>query len=68
MKCNEKKTVVLTKEEKKTLEILNYYDCRLIEGYGNLVYALELGEYVIGGSIYDYIILYCHSRQYGFTC
>ena len=52
MKCNEKKTAVLTKEEKKTLEILNYYDCHLIEGYGNLVYALEQGEYVIGGSIY----------------
>ena len=52
MKCNKKKTVVLTKEEKKTLEILNYYDCRLIEEYGDLVNALEKGEYVIGGSVY----------------
>ena len=49
MKCNEKKTVVLTKEEKKTLEILNYYDCHLIEGYG--VAVLACGAAMAGAAV-----------------
>ena len=53
MKCNvaTNSTVVLTKEETKIKKICDFFDCREICGYEDLVTALEYGEYVIGGTL-----------------